>query len=193
MFHRFRERLTYANVVATLALFLALGGISYANFALQPNSVGRREIKTNGVGKSEIAPKSVGHSELTTGAVTDAKISPGLAADLQMATSAFVPPNNDTPCQDFSGGSGCVTVAGSTKSLSFLKSGTWKINCPASQPVAAYKTDPYAAFSVVTHSDHYSGADSIYTTNGIDGEQMIVTNWSTTSHSFTPYIGCSPQ
>ena len=30
MLARLRAKLTYANVVATLALFLALGGVSYA-------------------------------------------------------------------------------------------------------------------------------------------------------------------
>ena len=33
MFSRFSARLSYANVIATLALFLALGGSSYAALA----------------------------------------------------------------------------------------------------------------------------------------------------------------
>lgn len=44
-----RKRLTYANVVATLALFLALGGTSYAVTALPKNSVGTQQIKKNAV------------------------------------------------------------------------------------------------------------------------------------------------
>jgi hypothetical protein len=52
-----RTRLTYGNITATLALFIALGGTSYA---LTRNSIGARELR----------PHSVGASELRTGAVT---------------------------------------------------------------------------------------------------------------------------
>jgi hypothetical protein len=51
MIHRRRvtDRLTYANVVATLALFIALGGVSYAAIALPANSVGPRQLQTGAV------------------------------------------------------------------------------------------------------------------------------------------------
>jgi hypothetical protein len=39
-----RSRLTYANVLATVALFIALGGASYAAVALPTNSVGTRQL-----------------------------------------------------------------------------------------------------------------------------------------------------
>jgi hypothetical protein len=41
---RLRSRLTYANVIGTLALFLALGGASYAALALPANSVETRHL-----------------------------------------------------------------------------------------------------------------------------------------------------
>ena len=44
-----RARLSYANVVATLALVLALGGVSYAAVKLPKNSVGTKQIKKNAV------------------------------------------------------------------------------------------------------------------------------------------------
>jgi hypothetical protein len=44
-----RARLSYANVVATLALVLALGGVSYAAMKLPKNSVGTKQIKNNAV------------------------------------------------------------------------------------------------------------------------------------------------
>jgi hypothetical protein len=50
---RVRERLSYANVVATLALFVALGGTSYA-LTLPRNSVGSKQLRTNSIGRSEI-------------------------------------------------------------------------------------------------------------------------------------------
>jgi hypothetical protein len=58
-----RHRLTYGNVMATVAVFIALGGTSYA-LTLPRNSVGARELR----------PRSVGASELKTAAVTSRDI-----------------------------------------------------------------------------------------------------------------------
>jgi hypothetical protein len=49
-----RERLTYANVVATLALVLALGGVSYAATKLPKNSVGTKQIKKGAVTSAKV-------------------------------------------------------------------------------------------------------------------------------------------
>jgi hypothetical protein len=38
-------RLSYANVMATVAVFIALGGVGYAATRLPPNSVGSKQIK----------------------------------------------------------------------------------------------------------------------------------------------------
>lgn len=54
MRHRLLDRLSYANVVATLALFIALGGTSYAAIKLPKNSVGSTQIKTGAVHTAEI-------------------------------------------------------------------------------------------------------------------------------------------
>jgi hypothetical protein len=44
----------HSTVAAYLALFIALGGTSYAAAKLPKNSVGASQIKTNGVGSSEV-------------------------------------------------------------------------------------------------------------------------------------------
>ena len=51
---RLRNRLTYGNVVGSLALFIALGGTSYAVTQLPRNSVGSAQIKRSAVGASEL-------------------------------------------------------------------------------------------------------------------------------------------
>ena len=43
------DRLTYANVIATLALFVALGGVGYAATQLPKNSVGTNQLKKEAV------------------------------------------------------------------------------------------------------------------------------------------------
>lgn len=71
---RFRKRLSFANVTSALALFIALGGTSYAAITLPANSVGRTQIRSSGVGQSEIAPNAVGRSEIRTGGVAQKEL-----------------------------------------------------------------------------------------------------------------------
>jgi hypothetical protein len=68
MLHRLRARLSYANVMATIAVFIALGGSSYAAINLPRNSVGASEIRTGAVRSSEIKDRSIRASDLTTNA-----------------------------------------------------------------------------------------------------------------------------
>jgi hypothetical protein len=54
MLSKLRRKVTYANVVATLALFIALGGGAYASSKLAKNSVGSRQIQKNSITSSKI-------------------------------------------------------------------------------------------------------------------------------------------
>ena len=54
MLSRLRRKFTYANVAASLALFLALGGGAYAASRLPKNSVGSRQIAKNSISSSKI-------------------------------------------------------------------------------------------------------------------------------------------
>jgi hypothetical protein len=56
---RVPRRLSYANVVATVALILALGGTSYAALKLPANSVGTKQIKKGAVTASKIRAGSL--------------------------------------------------------------------------------------------------------------------------------------
>ena len=62
------KRFSYANVMSTMAFFLALGGVSYAAVSIPANSVGTRQI----------ADKSVGTNDLADRAVTSSKINPAV-------------------------------------------------------------------------------------------------------------------
>jgi hypothetical protein len=56
---RLRSRLSYANITATLALFIALGGTGYAAITLPRNSVGAKQIRSKAVRSSEIRNRAV--------------------------------------------------------------------------------------------------------------------------------------
>ena len=65
MLDRIRQRLTYANVVATLALFVALGGSSYAAIKVtgrdvKNSSLTWRDLKRNTLGGSRIKESRLG-------------------------------------------------------------------------------------------------------------------------------------
>jgi hypothetical protein len=59
MLTRFRPRLTYANLTATLALFIALGGGAYAAIRLPANSVGAAQIKNKAITPKKLAPNTM--------------------------------------------------------------------------------------------------------------------------------------
>jgi hypothetical protein len=59
MLERSRFRLTYANAMATVAVFLALGGVGYAATALPANSVGTKQLKDNAVTGAKVANQTL--------------------------------------------------------------------------------------------------------------------------------------
>jgi hypothetical protein len=63
-----RSRLTYANVISTLCLFLLLGGGAYAAFSLPKNSVKSKNIVNGQVKADDIIPSHVHGAGLPIGA-----------------------------------------------------------------------------------------------------------------------------
>jgi hypothetical protein len=62
-----RKRITYANVTATLALLLALGGSAVAATQLAPDSVGAKHIRSGAVRSSEVQDGSLAPRDLANG------------------------------------------------------------------------------------------------------------------------------
>ena len=70
-----RKRLTYANVVGTLALFLVLtGATAFAAVQLGKNSVGTTQLKKNAVTAAKIKKNAVTTAKIKKNAVTGAKV-----------------------------------------------------------------------------------------------------------------------
>ena len=64
MFRRIRRNASFANLTAMLALFVALGGASYAATALPSNSVGSLQLRSNAVTGAKIKNGSVASRDL---------------------------------------------------------------------------------------------------------------------------------
>jgi hypothetical protein len=77
-------------IVATIALFVALGGAAYAGVTLSNNSVRSNHIVNGQVKAADLANGSVGTAKLKANAVTSAKVADGTleAADLSVAAQA---------------------------------------------------------------------------------------------------------
>jgi hypothetical protein len=86
-----RKRLTYSNVIASLALFVALGGVAVAA-GLPKNSVGPKQIKRGAVTAAKIRKQ----------AVTSAKLAPQSVINGKLAANSVGPGNI---------GNGAVTTA----------------------------------------------------------------------------------
>jgi hypothetical protein len=84
MFSRLRRRLTYANVTATLALFLALGGgTAYAADTIFSTDIVDGEVKTQ-----DLAALAVTVGKIGTDAVTQGKIQDNAVGTPAIATTA---------------------------------------------------------------------------------------------------------
>jgi hypothetical protein len=73
MLARLRSRLTYSNVIASLALFIALSGVAVAA-DLAKNSVGTKQLKPNAVTAAKIKSGAVNSHKLAHGAVVAGKL-----------------------------------------------------------------------------------------------------------------------
>ena len=66
---KLRGRLSFANVMSVIAVFIALGGTGYAALKLPKNSVGARQLKKNAVTPPKVAPATVARFRGATGPV----------------------------------------------------------------------------------------------------------------------------
>jgi hypothetical protein len=83
---KLRNRLSYANVIATLALFLALGGGAFAAFKAPKNSVTTKSIKNNAVKTSKIADGAVTEPKIAANAVSGGKVKDGTLTAAKVAS-----------------------------------------------------------------------------------------------------------
>jgi hypothetical protein len=87
-----RNYATYSNVVASLALFTAIGGTSYAAIVPPRDSVGDRQIKSRAVGADELRRGAVGSRALRNGAVDSRDLSKAAKESLAGAPGPEGPP-----------------------------------------------------------------------------------------------------
>ena len=72
-----RKHLSYANVVATLALFLAMGGGALAALRIPPNSIGTPQLKRGAVTGIKVKVGSLTATDIKPKSLTGESFKPG--------------------------------------------------------------------------------------------------------------------
>lgn len=87
-----RKRLTYANVMSSIAVFLVIGGAT-AFAALGKNSVGSKQLKKNAVTAKKIKKNAVTGAKIKKNAITGAKVKDAslTGVDIDLAKLGTVP------------------------------------------------------------------------------------------------------
>jgi hypothetical protein len=79
----FQKHLSYANVIGSVALFVALGGTAAAAATLTRDSVGAPQIRKDAVRSPEIQADAVRSSEIRDESITLTDVAPGAATALR--------------------------------------------------------------------------------------------------------------
>ncbi len=83
-----RPRLTYANVMATIAVFIALGGASYAALKVPKNSVGSKQLKKNAVRTAKVKNEAITAAKVKKGTLTGTQINASTLGTVPSALTA---------------------------------------------------------------------------------------------------------
>lgn len=203
------NRLTYANVISTIAIFIALGGSSYAAMSLPPDSVGAGQIRPGAVGSRDIQHGAIQPADLSqrlARGLASALVPqssgtspqhPGTGLGASLGTAPFVPPRGNNACARWRPkDSSCVDVAGKTKKLIFLQAHTWILKCPPGTKIVQVQSGyslgfNVPAYTIATTAGTYSGASTNAITGDWDTGLFTASNWTIYDHSFTPHTACT--
>ena len=163
-----RKRLTYANVMSTIAVFLVLGGATAIAAGLAKNSVGSRQLKKEAVTSAKIK----------SGAVTAAKLGAGSVGS--SAIQAGVIPDSYTKGE--SNGRylrGTITVIGTIPAVAADSFQSGSVDCPAGYQAIGGGVDPFNVFfgKVSSSTPTYAGTRALLESAGQHGP---ATGWQGT-------------
>lgn len=116
-------------VISVVALFFALGGVSFAALTLPRNSVGTRQIRNNAVTWQKIAPGTVGSARINQGLVQTRVTGTctGTAGAIGQVTKSGHVVCNRTAPQEFGSSSSGTAVTGTPATVASrsLESGSY--------------------------------------------------------------------
>jgi len=181
-----KPRLTYANVVSTLALFLVLG----SSAAYAAGKIHSGDIAPGAVHTSDVFKRAIVSGKIGVGAVRSNQIAAGAVGSKQIGAGAVAPSNLQFPVfyvVSPTGGSAPVT-GGSTPYP--LADSTW-VQKPGEIDVIFG-----AAAATLAYDDSGSGSCRVYFEINLNGQQVgggEVSTGSTTLQRVEQSVGAQPQ
>src|SRR5919106_5505084 len=88
MLERIRSKLNYANVMATIAVFMVMTGITVAIASVPRKSVGPKQLKNGAVRSKQLKNGAVGSKKIRKNAVNASKIRKGAVGRSELANGA---------------------------------------------------------------------------------------------------------
>lgn len=82
-----RKRLTYSNVMSSIAVFLILGGAT----AFAASKIGTNQLKANAITTGKIKKNAITSAKIKDGAVTGAKVADGSLTSVDLAAGTLTP------------------------------------------------------------------------------------------------------
>jgi hypothetical protein len=179
-------RFTYANVVSTLALFLALGGgVAYA-----ADKVRSGDLAPGAVHTSDLFKRAVTSGKLAVGAVRTNQIADGAVGSKQIGTAAVAPSNLQFPvfyAASPSGGSAPITPGPDPYPIT---GGAWTQNPGSIEVVFG------VGVATLAYDNSGGGSCQVFFEVSLNGQQVgggeLSTN-STTPARVEQSIGAQPQ
>ena len=170
------NRLTYSNIVSTLALFLALtGGVVYA-----AQKIGTKSLKRHAVSAKKLAPDSVKEGKLLDGAVGTAKLRDEAVTSDKQAFPVFY-------VAEPTGGS--APVSSGPPQPYPLDGATWQQEPGAVQVVFGEAT------GTIAYDGDGSGQCQVFFDVRLNGQQVgggQISTGSTTPEEVTASLGAQP-
>lgn len=191
-----RPRLTYANVVSTLALFLAVGGgAAYAAGKIHSGDIAGKAVKSanlapGAVHTSKVSKRAITSGKLAVGAVRSNQIGDGVVSSRQIGNSAVAPSNLQFPvfyAASPSGGSAPVTDGPDPYPIA---GNTWTQNPGQIEVVFG------AAAATLAYDGSGAGSCRVFIEITLNGQQVgggEISTDSTSPKSVEQSVGAQPQ
>ena len=118
--NRITRRLSYSNVIASLALFVALGGASYAAVALPANSVGAKQLKKSAVSAAKLKRNAVSSAKVQDGSLQRGDFAIGTLLQGPQGPQGLQGPKGDPGQNGAPGAPGQQGAPGTARAFAFV-------------------------------------------------------------------------
>lgn len=157
---RLLRHLSFSNVIATLALFLALGGAAYAGTKINGSS-----IKNGSIGGGKLKNETITANKIKKGTITGTQIAPGSITSSSINESTL----GTVPSAQNANTAGTATTANSAKSAETATEA--KHAETADSATHADTADHVSHADTATHADTAGGAETL---NGETAEELTL-------------------